>query len=80
MMATFERHAKKAQLYVITTGASDIPPGKFCVREHLVPGGATKTCALADSLEEARTLVPAWADQNLGRMDGDDPVIVESWV
>lgn len=79
----FMRDGKSLQMYVITHGAKDLPPGKYCVREHVVCEGkndATTRHVMADDLEGARRRVPAWADQNIGRDGNDDPVIVEVWV
>lgn len=57
-------------------------PDTFVVREWRVEGvrvTAQRGAAFADTLEEAREVVPA-GHYNLGRNDHDDPVIVEVWV
>ena len=53
----------------------------FVVRRWTVEHGKNKAqeCGLADTLEEARKLVP-WQCVRLARMDKDDPVIVENWI
>lgn len=82
MMGPFRQNPNALQLYVVTFGASDIAPGKYAVREQTVAGGtiANGDAKLADTLEAVRSLVPPWAGYNLGRMPGDDPVIVEVWI
>lgn len=55
-------------------------PGHFVVRCYLVETGrqTTYTVMLADSLDEARSLVPADL-YCTPRAPSDDPVIVETW-
>jgi hypothetical protein len=61
-------------------------PDKYVVRRHRVLLGLKKAwtetdrdCSLADSLEEARLLLPPGL-HNLGRTPEDDPAIAEVWV
>lgn len=70
-------------MYTIYHRPSDYPDVEFLVMAvHISPGvtepGAVIGVAL--TLDEARDLVPAPADQLLPRSPADDPVIVESWV
>lgn len=54
-------------------------PGKHVVRlwaNHR----ATSFCALADSLEAAREIIPQHHFFCMNRAAGDDPVIVETWI
>lgn len=57
-------------------------PDAFVVRRWYIEEEVTmpdKTCLLADSLQEARELIPA-GRYRIGRQANDDPVIVESWI
>ena len=58
-------------------------PLYFVLRGHeiLESGGSRPlpTCVLAQTLEEARHHVP-FGHCNIGREQGDDPCIVETWV
>jgi hypothetical protein len=57
-------------------------PNHFVVRRWTIEGGAepkANECRLADSLYEARKLVPPQATR-MDRFPEDDPVIVESWL
>jgi hypothetical protein len=54
-------------------------PSKYVVRKSLVPGGVTNEMFVADSLAEARALVPPGLHR-LPRQRDDDPVIVEVWL
>jgi hypothetical protein len=56
-------------------------PEHFVVRRWKIETGQAVAgeCKLADTLEEARKLVP-WQSTRLGRMANDDPVIVENWL
>jgi len=65
-------------IWTITENPSDFP-GKFVARRHVVGMGATCDCHVADSLEGVRALLPAGLIM-LPREEGDDPVIVESWI
>jgi hypothetical protein len=72
-------------LYAIYAQPKDYPT-KFVVWIHRVILGekrlwteSDKDCSLADSLEEARRLLPPGL-HNLGRAPEDDPVIAEVWV
>lgn len=73
-------------LYTITHRPADLPGAEYAVREFTVTntksGGVTPgpLLGMADTLEKARALVPAWADARLLRLAGDDPVIVETWL
>jgi len=67
--------------YTIYERPSDYPE-KFVLRAWFVKDGsvvAYEPVGLADSLEDARALVPN-GRRRIGRMRDDDPVIVESWV
>lgn len=73
------------QIYTITEGASDAPPGlRFGVRESTIgPGRASPTLGWvrwAATLDGARELVPARAGYRLPRDPKDPPVIVEVWL
>lgn len=67
--------------YVIYWNPSDYP-GRFVTREWKVTAGqvlaAAHPCAVADSLAEARAIVPDGL-VHIGRMPGDDPAIFEVW-
>lgn len=58
-------------------------PGKFVVRRSLVSSGGIlpdrEPLAVADTLEAARAVVPAWLTV-IPRSPEDDPVIVEVWL
>lgn len=57
-------------------------PRHYVMRKHFVTAGKTvpnQRCELFDSLAEARSRLPRGL-HNLGRMEQDDPVIVESWI
>jgi len=56
-------------------------PDKFVVRACYVKGLARSWggCLLADTLEEARAMIPAGMSC-FPRSPGDDPVIVECWM
>lgn len=56
-------------------------PKYFAVRKSTVVGGniIVGKCDLANTLEEARLLLPLGLF-NMGRHDSDDQVIVEVWV
>lgn len=57
-------------------------PRHFVVRRHLAGAGvvtADTDCQLADTLEEARKLIPPGLF-NLGRSPHDEAQIVEVWV
>ena len=56
-------------------------PDHFVVRAHVIAGKRvlpTAQAILCTSLEDARSRIPA-GRQNVGRLEADDPVIVESW-
>lgn len=63
-------------MYTIYDSPSD-HPGKFVVREHLVPGGV-KGLTIHSSLEEARAAVPPGL-YCIKRHPQDAPVVVETW-
>lgn len=56
-------------------------PEHFVVRRWTVEGSKEKAheCRLADSLEEARKLVPPFLTR-MNRFPEDDPCIVETWI
>lgn len=56
-------------------------PRHFVVRKWTSTAGEPSPgeCQLADSLDEARKLVP-WQCIRLDRMAADDPFIVETWI
>lgn len=56
-------------------------PNNFVVRRWTFESGEPKghECRLADTLEEARNLVPPLKTR-LDRQTNDDPVIVENWL
>ena len=57
-------------------------PEHFVVRKWEITDGHISPCPekyLAATLPEARAHVPA-GYYNLGRMDDDDPVIIETWI
>ncbi|AWN05581.1 hypothetical protein SEA_JEFE_89 [Microbacterium phage Jefe] len=67
--------------YTIYDHPSDYPE-KFVLRAWLVENGvvsAYEPVGLADSLEDARALVPN-GRRKIGRLRDDDPAIVESWI
>jgi hypothetical protein len=56
---------------------------EYAVREQIARVGGVQMGRLmgtADTLQEARRLVPRSADRRLPPQEGDDPVIVEVWV
>lgn len=69
-------------MYTITDSPSDYP-GKFVVRAHLVTMAGSRPAAaplaVASSLDAARARLPPGLT-NLGRYDGDEPHILETWV
>ncbi|AWY06100.1 hypothetical protein SEA_FIREMAN_91 [Microbacterium phage Fireman] len=57
-------------------------PDQFVIRAWFVENGAVtayEPVALADTLEDARALIPQGRER-VPRTQADDPVIVESWV
>lgn len=57
-------------------------PDKYVVRQHIVRSGvvvASPKCVVVWTLADARKQVPHGL-VNLGRMDEDEPQIVETWV
>lgn len=68
-------------LWVIYDHPKDHPDA-FVVRRWHIDQGITmpdKDCLLAESLPEARGLIP-YGRFRLPRQEKDDPVIVESWI
>jgi hypothetical protein len=70
-------------LWTIYDHPSDYP-NHFVVRRHGIDADfnvplVDAKCKLADSLEEARELLPPGL-HCLGREPEDDPVIVETWI
>ena len=71
--------------YTIFRTPMDLPGVAFAVRrfdifqggDEPVPGPLIGT---ADDLDGARRLVPRRADACFQRADGDDPVVVETWM
>lgn len=69
-------------LYVIYAHPRD-EPDYFVVRCWRTKAGAAEATAehaLADSVEEARAVLPGWADFHMGRRPDDDKTIVEVWM
>lgn len=71
-------------VWTIYDHPSDVPePFGFAVREFLVKTSgraeADSRVQFAMTLDEARALIPAGL-YRLPRADGDDPVIVETWI
>jgi len=75
--------AENMPMWVICKNPSDYP-GKFTARLHIIDFDTkqsipTKEMFVADTLDEARELIP----QGLAlipRYPNDDPVIVETWI
>lgn len=68
-------------LWVIYENPSDYP-GRFVLRKTTVEKGKMficQNCTTYDTLEAARAAVPGNL-ANIGRMEQDDPCIVEVWV
>lgn len=73
-------------VFTIFKRPEDYPDAAYLVRRFNVTRIGTgyvpvpgEILGTADTLDEARTLLPPWA-VNMGREDGDHPVIVETWV
>ncbi|QSM01283.1 hypothetical protein QDA08_gp89 [Microbacterium phage NoodlelyBoi] len=67
--------------YTIYDHPSDYPE-KFVLRAWLIKDGmvtAYEPVGLADTLEDARALVPN-GRRPIARLQDDDPCIVESWI
>ena len=73
------------EFLVITKNPSDFP-GKFVVRRHIATAGSNKLVfesnpiAVVDSLLDAREFINMSTYSYVPRVDGDDPVIFESWM
>jgi hypothetical protein len=69
-------------LWVIYRNPSDYP-GKFVVRQQWAARGGVHTCVdphcITSSLIEARNSIPLGL-YNIGRMEGDEPQILEVWL
>lgn len=81
----FQRDKKRVflDMYTIYEHPKDYPT-KFVVRRWMIVDGeqrevAENACQLADSLVEARTLIPPGYFLTT-RAPEDDPVIVETWL
>jgi hypothetical protein len=71
--------------YVIYHRPSDFPDAQYIVRESIVGQVSGQVVAgavlgQAESLQQARALVPCHADNCIDRFPDDDPVIVEAWI
>lgn len=69
--------------YAIYARPSDHPFAAFLVREWAItPTEVTagRVLGTANTIGEARALVPPQADFRQERQDDDDPVIVETWI
>jgi hypothetical protein len=71
------------EMWTVYHGPRDYP-GQYVARKFLIIGGRgepvpTDDMFVAQTLEEIRELLPPGL-YNLGRQDGDQPQIVESWV
>lgn len=68
-------------LWTIYSRPADYPTVPYVVRAWQITADGpvdAGVLGLADSIEQARGYLPEGATR-LGRMDEDDPVIVESW-
>lgn len=68
--------------WVIYFNTSDYP-GKYVGRLHTCEAGTVTPTAhhrVSGTLEEARKHVPRQNDFCMQRKEGDDPVIVETWI
>lgn len=70
-------------LWVVYERPTDYPSG-YVTRLHVVgrgdrPSGPTEMAFVSPSLESVRERIPVGLT-NLGRIPGDDPKIVETWV
>lgn len=83
----FAREDNREELdhYVIYEQPKDFPD-KFVVRRWLIVGGeeksaliADKAALLANTLDEARRLIPP-GRYRIPRAQEDDPIIVETWI
>ncbi len=84
-------HTVSTHLYTIYDKGTLDQPAKMVLRRWIsqveVEGGKFKNFRmipkeiihLGDTLEEMRSYLPADAELNLGRHDGEDPNIIESW-
>jgi hypothetical protein len=81
-MHHFEKCTRVVSHYVVYERPKDYP-NHFVVREWRIHSDgsieARQSCALAPTLEEARTFIPAWCI-NIGRQLWDDPSIKEVWI
>lgn len=69
--------------YTIYESPVDLPGARFAVRQFTTMGGQARAGNLlgsAQTLEEARRLIPARADTRFPRQDEDDAAIVETWM
>jgi len=73
--------AKGLAFWVIYNKPSDYPNHFVVRRQRALPGEIVpeKLAQIAETLEEARKLIPPGL-YCLGRFPDDDPVIVESWI
>jgi hypothetical protein len=70
-------------VYTIYLRPADFPDAVFVVRGAEVGPGFVVTkdvLGTADTLDEARDLVPRSHDYCIPRQDHEDPVIVETWI
>jgi hypothetical protein len=83
MLAGRRSPDSRLAMYVVYRHPRDYP-GKWVVRLWWVgkPGeleAAVEPSIVADTLEEARAIVPPYLER-LRRKPGDDPVIYETWL
>jgi len=74
--------ANELVMLVITFNTKDYP-NEYVVRIHLVSEAgpvATEYCSVFKPLEQARACIPQRHFACIGRSQGDDPVIVETWL
>jgi DNA-binding IclR family transcriptional regulator len=70
------------EIWTICESPSDYP-GKYTLRRHVIAAGLTfadQNCIISDALEPLRARMRARHLHCLGRLEHDDPVIVESWI
>lgn len=72
------------RVFTIYRRPADFPDAEFILRGFVVTAGAepqpTGIIFAADTLEQARSLVPPEADVCIPRDAGDAPHVVESWI
>jgi hypothetical protein len=78
-----ESTGELVRMITIYRGARDYPQFEYVARQWFVAAGkvwaSRELWASGDTLDDVRRSIPAWM-ACLARQEGDDPVIVETWI